>query len=54
MNGRRRLIPVLAYASGMVLLAIGLLTVLPAGNRIDAAPQAASVGSVDGAGAACL
>ncbi len=54
MNGRRRLVPVLAYASVMVLLAIGLLTILPAGNRIDAAPQAASVGAVDGAGAACL
>ncbi len=52
--GNRRMISVLAYSSIFVVLALGLVTVLPAGNRIDAAPQAPPVGIVEGSGAECL
>jgi Kef-type K+ transport system membrane component KefB/nucleotide-binding universal stress UspA family protein len=51
---RRRLVPILAYASIFVILAIGLVTVLPAGNRLVAAPQVPEAMSVEGAAIECL
>ncbi len=53
-TGNRRVVRLLAYSSIFVVLALGLVTVLPAGNQIDAAPQVPPVGIVEGAGADCL
>jgi len=51
---QRRLIPALTYATIFIVAAVGLVSVLPRGNRIVPAPQASPVGAVEGSGAACL
>ena len=51
---RRRLVPVLTYATIFIVAAVGLVIVLPRGNAIVPAPQAAAVGTVDAPGADCL
>ncbi len=51
---RRRLVPVLTYATIFIVLAVGLVIVLPRGNDIVPAPQASAVGTVDAPGADCL
>ncbi len=51
---RRRLVPVLTYATIFIVAAVGLVIVLPKGNAIIPAPQALPVGSVTGAAVECL
>ena len=53
-NSRRRWIPIAAYSSIFLILGLGLLLVLPAGNQITPAPQASPVGDVAGGGEQCL
>ncbi|MGI8823409.1 MAG: cation:proton antiporter [Acidimicrobiia bacterium] len=50
----RRMAILLTYGGIATVLTIGLVAILPAGNRIVAAPQAASVGTVTGPATACL
>ena len=51
---RRRLVPVLTYATIFIVAAVGLVVVLPRGNAIIPAPQAVPTGAVSGAAVACL
>lgn len=51
---RRRLIPVITYATIFIVAAVGLIIVLPKGNAIIPAPQALLVGSVTGSAVECL
>jgi Kef-type K+ transport system membrane component KefB/nucleotide-binding universal stress UspA family protein len=51
---RRRLVPVLTYATIFIVAAVGLVVVLPRGNELETAPQAAEVGVVDAPGVECL
>ena len=51
---RRRLVPALTYATIFIVLAVGLVLVLPRGNEIVPALQASPVGAVEGDGVACL
>ncbi len=53
-RSRPRWVPIAAYSSIFVLLAIGLAVTIPAGNRIQAAPQMPVVGDVGGGAEACL
>jgi Kef-type K+ transport system membrane component KefB/nucleotide-binding universal stress UspA family protein len=50
----RRWVPIAAYASIFLILAIGLVLVLPAGNQLIPAPQAPAVGAVTGGAEVCL
>src|SRR5262245_29435010 len=51
---RRRLVPVLTYATIFIVYAVGLVVVIPKGNELVTAPQAAQVGAVDDPGVGCL
>ena len=51
---RRRLVPILTYVSILIVAAVGLVVVLPRGNQLDTAPQAAEIGIVDTPGVGCL
>ncbi|MEP1125460.1 MAG: cation:proton antiporter [Ilumatobacter sp.] len=54
MNSSRRWVAAVAYASIFVVLGVGLLLVLPAGNDLSGAPQAPPRGEVSAGAEQCL